>query len=98
MPTRWKKITLKGNLSPDNGIDTDGDTLSDWEEVDTTKIKINTDNSIELPTFTIAAMVEHLSRFNNADYNFLTKDNAPRLYLLIIPDPTKFEEKVEGTV
>ena len=48
MPTRWKKITLKGNLSPDNGIDTDGDTLTDWEEVDTTKIKINTDNSIEL--------------------------------------------------
>ena len=45
MPTRWKKITLKGNLSPDNGIDTDGDTLTDWNE---SKIKINTDNSIEL--------------------------------------------------
>ncbi|SFX43542.1 DUF4474 domain-containing protein [Ruminococcus sp. XPD3002] len=96
VPTRWKKITLKGTLSPDNGIDTDGDTLTDWEEVDTTKIKINTDNSIELPTFTIAAMVEHLSRFNSADYNFLTRDNAPRLYLPIISDPTMIDSDGDG--
>lgn len=47
LPTKWKKIALDGELSPDNGVDTDKDTLTDWEEVNVDElIKLSNGNYI----------------------------------------------------
>ncbi len=53
LPTSWENVTLLGELSPDNGIDTDGDTLTDWQEADTKSglISIDENGNILLPTF-----------------------------------------------
>lgn len=92
VPTKWKKILLDGELDPNNNIDTDGDTLTDWEEVDTTRLIWNEDGSFEIPTFNVAELVNHLTRFQSSDYNFLSDEltnNSPRHYLPILSDPTE---------
>lgn len=92
IPTKWKKIHLDGELSPDNDIDTDGDTLTDWEEVDTERLIWNEDGSFEIPTFDIAELTNHLIRFQSSDYNFLydeLKNNISRYYLPILSDPSE---------
>lgn len=50
IPTGWDTITLDGVLDPDNGVDTDDDSLTDWEETDTDKIRWEDDGTIVLPT------------------------------------------------
>ena len=50
IPTGWSTIRLKGILDPDNGIDSDGDSLTDWAEVDNKRIGFNADGSVILPT------------------------------------------------
>ncbi len=97
LPTKWKKISLKGELIPDGTTNSDTDSLTDWEEVDTSKINVNSDNSIELPVFCIANIVGHLTKFNqNGDYNFLVSDTAPRYYLPILSDPTDEDTDDDG--
>jgi len=91
VPTKWKKISLDGELDPNNNIDTDGDTLTDWKEVDTERLIWNEDGSFEIPTFSIAELVNHINRFQSPDYNFLSYEltnNSPRHYLPILSDPT----------
>lgn len=44
------KITLDAQLSPENNIDTDKDNLTDWQEVDTRYITVNSDGTVILPT------------------------------------------------
>ncbi|MCR4793598.1 MAG: hypothetical protein K5898_00160 [Ruminococcus sp.] len=51
VPTKWKKITLKSKLTPNGTTNSDTDSLTDWEEVNTSKIKINSDNSIRAACF-----------------------------------------------
>ena len=48
----WQTITLDAPLDPENGVDTDGDTLLDWDEVDVDNELLvwNADGSVELPT------------------------------------------------
>lgn len=48
----WQTITLDAPLDPENGVDTDGDTLLDWDEVDVDNRLLvwNADGSVELPT------------------------------------------------
>ncbi len=91
VPTKWKKISLDGELDPNNNIDTDEDTLTDWKEVDTERLIWNEDGSFEIPTFNIAELVNHINRFQSPDYNFLSYEltnNSPRHYLPILSDPT----------
>lgn len=45
IPTEWKHIVLDGTLDPNNGVDTDNDTVSDWKEVDTERIRWKTDGT-----------------------------------------------------
>ena len=45
-----KKVTLDGKLSPASNIDTDIDSLSDWNEVMTDYITLNSDGTVTLPT------------------------------------------------
>lgn len=75
IPTGWKKIVLKGVLDPDNGVKSDEDLLTDWEEVDTDKIDWDTEGNVLLPTIQECigyAMkpyaVEGLERFKSASY------------------------------
>ena len=97
VPTKWKKITLKSKLTPNGTTNSDTDSLTDWEEVDTSKIKVNSDDSIELPVFSMADLVGHLTKFNqNGDYNFLVNDFAPRYYLPILSDPTDEDTDDDG--
>ena len=97
LPTKWKKITLKNKLTPNGATNSDADSLTDWEEVDTSKITINSDNSIELPVFRMANILEQLTRFNqNGEYNFLVNDIAQRYYLPILSDPTDTDTDDDG--
>ena len=46
-----KKIALKSELNEHNPADTDGDGLKDWDEMDKSKVTVNTDGSVTLPTY-----------------------------------------------
>ena len=97
LPTKWKKIVLDGELTPNGTTNSDTDALTDWEEIDEEKIKVNSDNSIELPVFCMADLVGHLTKFNqNGDYNFLVNDFYPRCYLPILSDPTDEDTDDDG--
>lgn len=99
VPTKWKKISLKGALDPENGIDTDDDTLTDWEEVDTSRLIWNEDGSFELPIIDISEIVTHLRRFNADEYKFLLNQsslNIKRHYLPIISDPASNDSDNDG--
>lgn len=50
VPTGWKHIVLDGILDPDNGVNSDTDELTDWEEIDTNRISWTTDGEVILPT------------------------------------------------
>lgn len=50
VPTGWKTIVLNGILDPENGVNSDLDELTDWEEVDTDKLSWDADGSVILPT------------------------------------------------
>lgn len=61
-----KKVQLKGLLSPTNGIDSDEDTLNDWDEADNRYITINADGSVSLPT--IQNLLSHIDIEGILDY------------------------------
>ena len=60
--TSLTKITLDDKLSPNNDVDTDEDTIYDWDEADNRYITVNTDGSVSLPT-----IQDLLSHINIAD-------------------------------
>lgn len=91
LPTNWKTIYLDGEISPDNGIDTDKDSLTDWEEVDTTRLVWNEDGSFDIPVFDLSEIVNHIKRFNADEYKYLFEEcmsNKKRRYLPILSDPS----------
>ncbi|EWM55086.1 hypothetical protein [Ruminococcus flavefaciens] len=97
VPTKWKKITLISDLTPNGATNSDKDSLTDWEEVDTSKITINSYGMVELPVFRLADIIGHLTRFNtNGEYNFLLNDPTPRYYLPIHSDPTDEDTDDDG--
>ncbi len=49
IPTKWKKIYLDGELSPTNGIDTDNDMLTYWEEVKVDELIVLSNGNYTLP-------------------------------------------------
>ena len=100
LPTNWKKISLDKELDPNNKVDTDGDTLTDWEEVDTARLIWNEDGSFDIPIFEISVIV-YLKRYQSDDYNFLfddAKKEDPRYYLPILSDPTEKDSDGDGIV
>ncbi len=75
VPTGWKTIVLNGILDPENGINSDLDELTDWEEVDTDKLDWDADGSVILPTVqqcinysTKTYSEEGLSRFKSSKW------------------------------
>lgn len=94
VPTKWKTITLDGELNAVNLIDTDSDSLTDWDEVNTELLVWNDDGSFELPAFSVSAYMVNCSRYNTPIYDFLKYDTPPIKYLPILSDPT--EEDSDG--
>ena len=50
LSTGYKRVELNGRLNAYNGIDTDGDTVSDWDEVHNELLTIDTTGQYVLPT------------------------------------------------
>lgn len=50
VPNGWKHIVLEGILDAENGVNSDTDELTDWEEVNTELINWDTDGTVILPT------------------------------------------------
>ena len=96
LPTNWKKITLNGELSPTNNIDTDGDSLTDWQEVDTSRLIWNEDGSFEIPTLSVVDIVSTMSRYQDAKYNYLFEKAPKQRFLPIISDPTMKDSDNDG--
>ena len=99
LPTNWKTIYLDGEISPDNGIDTDKDSLTDWEEVDTTRLVWNEDGSFDIPVFDLSEIVNHIKRFNADEYKYLFEEcmsNKKRRYLPILSDPSSKDSDNDG--
>lgn len=99
--TNWSTIKLKGILDPDNGIDTDDDGLTDWEEVDIERIFFSSNGSASLPT------LEECMTMSGKSY---VKDGVARYYgpdfvgpipyhIYILPlksDPTEIDTDYDG--
>ncbi len=96
VPTNWKKISLNGELNSNNNIDTDGDTITDWEEVDTSRLIWNDDGSFEIPTLSVVDIVSTISRYQDAKYNYLFEKAPKQRFLPIISDPTMQDSDKDG--
>lgn len=96
IPTKWKKIYLDGELSPDNDIDTDKDTLTDWEEVNVDELIKLSDGNYNLPKVTLKSIFETLKRYDNDKYFFITGNTLSIYYLPILSDPTEVDSDNDG--
>lgn len=101
--TKWKKITLKGELSPNNLIKSDNDSLTDWEEVDSSKL-IYKNGHYDLPTFYEASQMANyvyalkaFDRWKDTKYELpIYNDILNRKILPIFSDPTKEDSDEDG--
>ena len=94
--TRWKSIQLDGELNATNGINSDTDSLTDWQEVNTSLLKWNADGSFELPTFSEAISIADyiyalnaFERWKGTQYEIPLNDILDRKVLPILSDPTE---------
>ncbi len=95
VPTGWKTIVLNGILDPENGIKSDLDELTDWEEVDTDKLSWDADGSVILPTIqqcinysTKTYSEEGLSRFKSSKWVSGMPSSAFEQYLNYVLNST----------
>lgn len=84
----WKKVNLRGKLSPDNKIDSDGDTLTDWEEVDTSRLTWHSGGNFEFPVINMSYFLKDISRFNTYEFMSLLKNMKPITYVPVLSDPS----------
>lgn len=96
LPTKWKKISLDGELNPYNDIDTDEDTLTDWEEVEEDELIKLSDGNYTLPKVNLKSIFEILKRYDNDEYFFITGNTLPIYYLPILSDPTEKDSDGDG--
>lgn len=77
--TGWQTITLDAPLDSENGVDTDKDTLLDWDEVDVdNKLLVwNADGSFELPTIHECMMAKKLSYVERGLYRIIGAEGIP---------------------
>ena len=74
LSNRLKTVTLKSKLNPLSNVDTDEDTLSDWEEADTRYITVSEDGTVQLPT--IQQLLSHIDI--NSILDFAGNSHAAR--------------------
>lgn len=92
----WKKVNLRGKLSPDNKIDSDGDTLTDWEEVDTSRLTWHSDGSFEFLRFNLSDVLTEISRFNKFKKLPLIYPAKEILYVPVLSDPSLVDTDGDG--
>ena len=96
LPTKWKKIALDDKISPDNGVDTDGDSLTDWDEVDTIRLIWRADGSFSLPEIKLSYILRDVSRFKSPEFQALLSNGKTVHYLPIISDPSLVDSDGDG--
>ncbi len=99
--TKWKKIKLDGILNANNGINSDTDSLTDWQEVNTNLLKLNNDGSYELPTLMetleysdLLSILDAMVRWKGTPYEYPIGNIWNHKVLPILSDPT--EEDSDG--
>lgn len=99
--TKWKIIQLDGELNSANGIDSDSDTLTDWQEVNTKLLKRNDDGSYELPTLMetleysdLLSILGAMIRWEGTPYEYPIGNIWNHKILPLLSDPT--EEDSDG--
>lgn len=92
-----KEITLDAKIHPDNGVDTDLDTLTDWNEVMNQYIAVNADGEITLPTvqdlleeIDTATLLDKAGNSSSAKTAMLNAIKG-RAVLPCISDPTLYD-------
>lgn len=96
LPTCWKKIALKGELNSTNKIDSDEDSLTDWEEVNVDELIKLSDGNYTLPHTSVSKLVAILNQFDVGNCLFVTDNKAPVYYLPILSDPTSEDSDGDG--
>ena len=104
LANRLKYVSLDARLSPDNQVDTDEDTLTDWQVADTAYITVNADGTVTLPT--VQYLISHASiavnSIMNADGNISNLRDTMFRYVLshrVLPcesDPTMKDSDGDG--
>ena len=90
LPTNWQTITLNAPLIKDGITDTDYDELTDWEEIDQTKVTIGENGKVIPPEFNIADLLSYTNRYKGIEYDLLLQKTISHIpYLPIISDPTQ---------
>ncbi len=94
--TKWKTIKLKDVLNASNGVNSDTDSLTDWQEVNTRLLKWNDDGSFELPTckevisrFEYIETLLSFARWIGTSYEKPLSNILERKVLPILSDPTE---------
>ena len=86
---------MSSPLTKNSTIDTDADSLTDWDEVNTELLVWNDDGSFELPAFSVSAYMVNCARYNTPTYDFLN-NASPVKYLPILSDPTEEDSDGDG--
>jgi len=82
-------ISLDGELSPTNGIDTDKDSLTDWKEVDSSLITLKEDGRVVLPS-----LYDCIVKKGNGDL-FYVEEGMYRFVGFVGPKNKNFEELIK---
>ena len=72
LPTNWKENNFKCS-SKDGITDTDYDELTDWEEIDQTKVTIGENGKVIPPEFNIADLLSYTNRYRSIEYDLYYK-------------------------
>lgn len=77
-------------------MDTDKDTLTDWEETDVDRLIWNDDGSFEIPQFDLVAVILQMQRFNSSFIEEYFSSSVTRYYLPVLSDPTLADSDGDG--
>lgn len=102
-PNNWKRIIFDKELDPNNGADTDNDSLPDWQEVNNELLVSNKDGGYDFPTLaelltasTFNYICLNLKKCSPYEYAKLIKNLSEIKVVPIISDPTKMDSEGDG--
>ena len=81
LTNNWETVKLSDELNPDNGNDTDGDCITDWEELDTSWFVKNGDGSYSSDDTYLTEFLDVKSRFYLAKPELL----SAKIHTLVAP-------------
>jgi hypothetical protein len=106
LPTNWKRVTLNAPIQPNGTTNSDTDTLTDWEEIDSAfkYLKYNNNGITQLPTLRqVSEMlssdfdygIEMTVNIMRYDFNYFDPMNDVKI-LPIRSDPTNEDTDGDG--